>query len=80
MSDLVEVEVRVTVDIEDDAVWAAVEAGEELLASVDAHDIVNGLSNNDALILTFIKEMLEKAGSSELANELVAYLTREDGQ
>lgn len=43
----------------------------EQVASIDGDDIVKGLNNNDELILSFIADMLESAGSSELEGELL---------
>lgn len=45
-----------------------------LLASVDGEDVVLGLNNNDGLILQFILEMLARAGSSELEEDLLLRL------
>ncbi len=47
----------------------------EFNIQVDPGDIVSGLNDNDELILTFIVEMLEAAGSSELIERLVDRLT-----
>lgn len=44
------------------------------VASIDAEDIVLGLNNNDGLILPFILEMLDHAGSSELEEDLLLRL------
>lgn len=43
-------------------------------ADVDAEDVILGLSNNDGLILPFIIEMLDHAGSSELEEDLLLRL------
>jgi hypothetical protein len=43
----------------------------DLSARIDAEDIVKGLNNNDDLILMFIVQMLDHAGSSELEGELI---------
>lgn len=77
MSDPTVVPLRVSVDVEDDEVWAAVEAGEALVVDVDASDVVSGLNNNDGLILAFLKEVLEAAGSSELSGDLMRFLAGE---
>ncbi len=47
------------------------EAKVELMASIDADDIVKGLNNNDELILAFIVEMLFEADSSELRARVI---------
>lgn len=72
MSDeLVQVEISVTADMADPAVAELVNSGGVLTCSVDASDIVSGLNNNDGLILAFIRDILDQAGSSELRNDLV---------
>lgn len=43
----------------------------ELVATIDADDVVRGLKNNDDAVLTFIIQMLDCAGSSELEAELI---------
>ena len=48
---------------------------------IEGADIVEALNNNDELVLAFITEMLEKAGSSELRDRLASRLvTWEDDQ
>lgn len=47
-----------------------IESEVKLVALVDANDIVAGLSNNDELILPFILQVLDYAGSSELEERL----------
>ncbi len=54
------------------------EAAVELLAAIDAADVVKGLRNNDEAILAFITEMLKEAGSSELTSRLVERLSSDD--
>lgn len=44
------------------------------VASIDAEDVVLGLNNNDGFILSFILEMLDHAGSSELEEDLLLRL------
>lgn len=46
----------------------------ELIATIDAENVVDGLNNNDGLILPFMLEMLDRAGSSELEEELLLAL------
>lgn len=80
MSDeLTQVEIAVTVDLADEQVVGILREGGSLACNVDASDIVSGLNNNDGLLLAFIKEVVEAAGSSELSNDLVEWLTGEDG-
>jgi len=45
-----------------------------LVGLVDAEDVILGLKNNDGLILPFILEMLDHAGSSELEEDLLLRL------
>jgi hypothetical protein len=54
------------------------EAAVELLANIDADDIVKGLNNNDELILAFIIEVLFEADSSELRARVVERVTAWD--
>lgn len=42
----------------------------ELVASIDADDVVRGLGQNDELILAFLLDVLDQAGSSELEERL----------
>lgn len=44
----------------------------ELVATIDADDIVRGLRNNDESIMTFMLQMLDCAGSSELEVSLIS--------
>lgn len=44
----------------------------ELVAHITPHLVVQGLSNNDELLLVFITAMLDDAGSSDLEERLVA--------
>lgn len=46
-----------------------------IVIQVDADDIVRALGNNDELILAFVLELLQHAGSSELNERLVERLT-----
>ena len=41
---------------------------------VDADDIVHALGNNDDLVLSFIIDMLDRAGSSELEETLMSQI------
>lgn len=50
------------------------QASVDLIASIDAEDIVKGLGNNDEAMLAFILQMLEKADSSELRERLAERL------
>ena len=43
----------------------------DLSATIDADDVVRGLGNNDENILTFVLQMLDHAGSSDLEEELL---------
>lgn len=43
----------------------------DLTARIDPDDVVRGLNNNDGLILQFVLEMLDEAGSSELELDLL---------
>jgi hypothetical protein len=47
----------------------------ELIAQITPHLVVQGLNNNDELLLAFIVEMLDDAGSSELELRLKERLT-----
>lgn len=49
-----------------------------LVAHIDADDVVRALNNNDELILAFIMEMLQLAGSSDLNARVVERITSED--
>lgn len=42
----------------------------ELVAQITPHLVVQGLNNNDELILAFILQMLDDAGSSDLEQRL----------
>jgi hypothetical protein len=46
----------------------------DLVAEIDAGDVVKGLNNNDELIFAFVLEMMDAAGSSELEERLQAAL------
>lgn len=46
----------------------------ELAAEITPSLIVEGLSNNDEWILTFVLQMLDEAGSSELEERLAERL------
>jgi len=54
------------------------EASVELVANIDADDIIKGLNNNDELILAFIVELLFEADSSELRARVIERVTAWD--
>lgn len=46
------------------------EAKVDLVAAIDANDIARALGQNDELIFTFIIDLLDEAGSSDLEEML----------
>lgn len=65
--------------VEIDLVVSYEDREEEVLASINADDIIRSLNGNDESILAFITEMLVEADSIEIRERLMDRLSDWDG-